>query len=104
MHLERTSWARRNGVQGSGADVSFPGGGFAPTRGAVVVRAVARVRVKQTGGSGGEPVPVRARAAAEITPDLGVPLGMPAFGSGGGYDGPLAYWMGKPKRYLFPPL
>ena len=96
--------ARRNGVEVSGADVSFPNGGFAPTRVAVRVRGVARVRVKQ--GSGGhagrggrgEPVPVEARAAAEITPDLGVPLGMPAFGSGGGYDGPLAYRMGKPMR------
>ena len=29
-------------------------------------------------------------------PDPNVPLGMPAFGSGGGYDGPLAYRMGKP--------
>jgi hypothetical protein len=37
--------ARRNGVEVSGADVSFPGGGFAPTRVAVRVRGVARVRV-----------------------------------------------------------
>jgi hypothetical protein len=73
--------ARRNGVDVSGADVSFPGGGFAPTRVAVVVRGVARVRVRQNGGRR-EAVPVRARAAAEITPDLGVPLGMAAFGSG----------------------
>jgi hypothetical protein len=90
--------ARRNGVQVSGSDVSFPGGGFAPTRVAVRVRGVARVRVKQSGGDPGEPVPVEARAAAEITPDLNVPLGMPAYGSGGGYDGPLAYRMGKPMR------
>jgi hypothetical protein len=90
--------ARRNGVEVSGADVSFPGGGFAPTRVAVRVRGVARVRVKQSGHGHGEAVPVRARAAAEITPDLNVPLGMPAFGSGGGYDGPLAYRMGKPMR------
>jgi hypothetical protein len=90
--------ARRNGVRIGGADVSFPGGGFAPTRVAVRVRGVARVRVKQGGGGRGEPVPVEARAAAEITPDLNVPLGMPAYGSGGGYDGPLAYRMGKPMR------
>ncbi len=51
--------ARRNGVEVSGADVSFPGGGFAPTRVAVRVRGVARVRVKQGGGGRGEPVPVR---------------------------------------------
>jgi hypothetical protein len=89
--------ARRNGVEVSGADVSFPGGGFAPTRVAVVVRGVAHVRVKQSSGRRAS-IPVRARAAAEITPDLGVPLGTPAFGSGGGYDGPLAYRMGKPMR------
>jgi Transglycosylase SLT domain/D-alanyl-D-alanine carboxypeptidase/Putative Flp pilus-assembly TadE/G-like len=90
--------ARRNGVDASGADVSFPGGGFAPTRVAVRVRAFARVRVKQGGGGRGQPVPVEARAVAEIAPDLNVPPGMPAFGSGGGYDGPLAYRMGKPMR------
>ena len=90
--------ARRNGVEVRGTDVSFPGGGFAPTRVAVRVRGVARVRVKQGGGGRGEPVPVEARAVAEIAPDLNVPLGMPAFGSGGGYEGPLAYRMGKPMR------
>ena len=94
--------ARRNGVEVSGADVSFPGGGFAPTRVAVRVRGVVRVRTRlghgRRGRRAGEEVPIRARAAAEITPDLGVALGMPAFGSGGGYDGPLAYRMGKPMR------
>jgi Putative Flp pilus-assembly TadE/G-like/D-alanyl-D-alanine carboxypeptidase len=90
--------ARRNGVEVSGADVSFPGGGFAPTRVAVRVRGVARVRVKRGGGRRREVVPVTARATAEIAPDLNVPLGMPAFGSGGGYDGPLAYRMGRPMR------
>ena len=88
--------ARRNGVEVRGADVSFPGGGFAPTRVAVRVRGVARVRVKQDAVRRVERVPVEARAVAEIAPDLNVPLGMPAFGSGGGYDGPLAYRMGKP--------
>jgi Transglycosylase SLT domain/D-alanyl-D-alanine carboxypeptidase len=92
--------ARRNGVSVRGADVSFPGGGFAPTRVAVRVRGVVRVRTRLRGrrGARGTPVPVRARAAAEITPALGVQWGMPAFGSGGGYDGPLAYRMGKPMR------
>ena len=90
--------ARRNGVEVSGADVSFPGGGFAPTRVAVRVRGVARVRVKQEAGGRGQGVRVEAHAATEIGPDLNVPLGMPAFGSGGGYDGPLAYRMGKPTR------
>jgi Transglycosylase SLT domain/D-alanyl-D-alanine carboxypeptidase/Putative Flp pilus-assembly TadE/G-like len=89
--------ARRNGVEVSGADVSFPGGGFAPTRVRVRVRGVARVRVKPSGG-GRERIPLEAHATAEIAPDLNVPLGMPAFGSGGGYDGPLAYRMGKPMR------
>ena len=78
--------ARRNGVEVSGTDVSFPGGGFAPTRVAVRVRGVARVRLKQGSPGRDDRVPVEARAAAEITPDLSVPLGMPAYGSGGGYD------------------
>jgi D-alanyl-D-alanine carboxypeptidase len=92
--------ARRNGVSVRGADVSFPAGGFAPTRVAVRVRGVVRVRTRLRGrrGARGTPVPVRARAAAEITPALGAQWGMPAFGSGGGYDGPLAYRMGKPMR------
>jgi Putative Flp pilus-assembly TadE/G-like len=67
--------ARRNGVEARGADVSFPGGGFAPTRVGVRVRGVARVRVKQSGGGRGEPIPVTARAVAEIAPDLDVPTG-----------------------------
>jgi Transglycosylase SLT domain/D-alanyl-D-alanine carboxypeptidase len=89
--------ARRNGVKVRGADVSFPGGGFAPARVKVRVRGVARVRVNQNGGRR-ERIPVEAHAVAEIAPDLNVPLGMPAFGSGGGYEGPLAYRMGKPMR------
>jgi soluble lytic murein transglycosylase-like protein len=87
---------RRNGVRVRPGDVSFPGGSFAPTRVAVAVRGVARVRVSAEGQR--VPIPVRARAAAELSPGLGVPGGMPAFGSGGGYDGPLAYRQGKPMR------
>ena len=45
-----------------------------------------------------EPIPVKASATAEIAPDLNVAYGMPTHGSGGGYDGPLAYRMGKPMR------
>jgi hypothetical protein len=93
--------ARRNGVQVSGTDVSFPGGGFAPTRIAVRVRGSVRVRTRldeRRGRGRGTAIPVRARAVAEITPDLGAAFGMPAYGSGGGYDGPLAYRMGKPMR------
>jgi hypothetical protein len=52
-------------VEVSGADVSFPGGGFAPTRVAVRVRGVARVRVKQSGGDPGERVPVEARGSGD---------------------------------------
>jgi hypothetical protein len=93
---------RRNGVAVRPWDVSFPGGGFAPTRVAVRVRGEARVRVRLSDGQrargSGARVPVEARAAAEITPSLGAALGMPAFGSGGGYDGPLAYRQGKPMR------
>jgi Transglycosylase SLT domain/D-alanyl-D-alanine carboxypeptidase len=93
--------ARRNGVAVGGADVSFPGGGFAPTRVAVRVRGAVRVRTRlgdgRRGGRGAW-ISIRARAAAEIAPDLGAAYGMPAYGSGGGYDGPLAYRMGKPMR------
>jgi hypothetical protein len=71
--------ARRNGVDVSGAAVSFPGGGFAPTRVAVRVRGVARVRMKQSRaesrGGRREAVPVEARAVAEIAPDLNIPWG-----------------------------
>jgi hypothetical protein len=88
--------ARRNGVPAPRVDVSFPGLGFAPTRVAVGVRGEADIRV---GGSARrDRVEVRARAAAEIAPDLGASFGMPTHGSGGGYDGPLAYRMGKPMR------
>ena len=89
---------RRNGVAVRPGDVSFPGGGFAPTRVAVSVAGQARVRIRFDERGAGPRIPVRARAAAEISPDLGASLGMPAFGSGGGYDGPLAYRMGKPMR------
>jgi hypothetical protein len=88
--------ARRNGVRIAATDVSFPDGGFAPTRVAVIAQGEAQVRL------GGERrrrvVPVRARAAAELAPDVGAAYGMPAYASGGGYDGPLSYRMGKPMR------
>jgi hypothetical protein len=54
--------------------------------------------VRLSAGRSRERVEVRARAAAEIAPDLGASFGMPTHGSGGGYDGPLAYRMGKPMR------
>ena len=67
--------ARRNGVEVSGADVSFPGGGFAPTRVAVSVRGVVRVRTRLGHGrrcaGGGRDHP-RPRCGAR---DAGVRLG-----------------------------
>jgi hypothetical protein len=60
----------------------------------VTTRGAARLRV----GGRRERVPVEASAAAEIAPDLDVALGQPPHGSGGGYDGPLAYRMAKPMR------
>lgn len=41
---------------------------------------------------------------AEISPGAGSALDQPARGSGGGYDGPLAYRMGKPCRTFRAPL
>jgi hypothetical protein len=84
---------RRNGVSVRAEDVRFPGGGFAPTRVAVQVRGVARVRIR---GDHHSRVPVGASATAELSPGAG--SGMPASASGSGYDGPLAYRQGKPMR------
>ena len=86
---------RRNGVSLRAADVGFPGGSFAPTRVTVAARGAARVRI---GRRGSERITVRARAAAEIAPGTGAGLNLPSRGSGGGYDGPLAYRMGRPMR------
>src|SRR5688572_8219477 len=86
---------RRNGVVVRREDVSFPGSGFAPTRVTVRVPGEARVRA----GSGRDAlarVPIRARATAELLPGAGD--GLPAYASGGGYDGPLAYRQGEPMR------
>ena len=84
---------RRNGVRVRGSDVTFPGGGFAPTRVRVVARGDGRVRV----GDRRHAVPVRAAATAELSPAAGG-AGMPGSASGGGYDGPLAYRQGKVSR------
>jgi Transglycosylase SLT domain/D-alanyl-D-alanine carboxypeptidase len=86
--------AQRNGVRIAAGDVSFPGQVFAPTRVRVRLRGDTRVRV---GEGRRERVPVRAEATAELSPGLGAG-GLPAVGSGGGYDGPLAYRQGKPMR------
>jgi hypothetical protein len=87
----------RNGVPVSPADVHFPGASFAPTRVQVSVRGGAAVRV-HPGEHGRRSVAVKASATAEVAPPLGAGLDQPANGHGGGYDGPLAYRMGKPMR------
>ncbi len=87
--------ARLNGVRITAADVTFPGGSFAPTRVAVRVRGRAEVRVP---GGARQRIAVHSRAVAELAPGAGGALAGPARGSGGGYDGPLAYRMGKAMR------
>ena len=74
--------------------MTFPGGGFAPTRVRVRLRGDARVRLAE---GRRERVPVRADATAELSPGPGAG-GLPALASGGGYDGPLAYRQSKPMR------
>ncbi len=86
--------ARRNGLRVAPADLSFPGGSFAPTRVTVGVRGTTEVRIERRRRA----VAIRARATAELTPRTEDGLGQPGFGSGGGYDGPLAYRQGKPMR------
>jgi soluble lytic murein transglycosylase-like protein len=113
--------ARRNGVNISAGDVTFPGSGFAPTRVTVRVRAEEPVslgggtdrrgRRGDAGGSGRGPggqrgsgprrdslrtVPLRASATAELSPAAGEAF--PGTATGGGYHGPLAYRQGKPMR------
>jgi Transglycosylase SLT domain/D-alanyl-D-alanine carboxypeptidase len=71
------------------AAVSFPDGAtFAPVR--------VRVAVERGVAIAGQRVRMRAEAEAELAPPAGA--GPAAFGSGGGYDGPLAYRQGKPMR------
>jgi len=84
----------RNGVTVRAGDVSFPDS-FAPTRVTVRVQGRPVVRVGQE--SRPRRIEVRARATAELVPGLGG-YGLPDRGSGGGYDGPLAYRQGKPMR------
>jgi hypothetical protein len=79
--------ASANGAPGAG--VSFPDADtIAPVR--VRVSVVRRLEI------GGEAVRMQGQAEAELVPPPGTD---PAeFGSGGGYDGPLAYRQGKPMR------
>lgn len=87
--------ARRNRGSVGLRDVTFPGASFAPTRVAVRVAGTAEVRV---GERDRRKLAVSGRAEAELKPAAGAGLDQPAFGTGGGYDGPLAYRMGKPMR------
>jgi Transglycosylase SLT domain/D-alanyl-D-alanine carboxypeptidase/Putative Flp pilus-assembly TadE/G-like len=69
--------------------VSFPDGAtFAPVR--------VRVQVERGVAIAGRRIRMRAGAEAELAPPAG--SGPAAFGTGGGYDGPLAYRQGKPMR------
>jgi hypothetical protein len=81
---------QRNGSSVRAADVSFPGGGFAPTRVRVRVRELHRARGP---GIRGERIEVAATAVAELAPEVAGDLA-----TGGGYSGPLAYRQGKPMR------
>lgn len=93
---------RRNGVRIAASEVDFPGAGFAPTRVRVRASGEVRVRVDGAGSRRRRRVPVRGHAVAELAPTAG--LGLPAFASGGGYTGPLAYRQGKPMPHLFSAL
>jgi D-alanyl-D-alanine carboxypeptidase/Putative Flp pilus-assembly TadE/G-like len=99
-YLERARAAavragERNGVPVRAADVSFPGGSFAPTR--VTVRVHGRAALRLGEETRPRRIAVRARATAELVAGLNG-FGMPDQASGGGYDGPLAYRQGKPMR------
>ena len=87
---------RRNGVAVRAADVRFPALSFAPTKVTVAVRGSDPIDVP--GRSRAHRLEVRARASAELAPGIGSPPPLPAMASGGGYDGPLAYRMGKAMR------
>lgn len=91
--------ARRNGVRLRPAGVSFPDrGSFAPLRVTVAIAGRARVRLAAKGRRARRTVEVRAHATAAVVPGAGAGFALPARGSGGGYDGPLAYRMGQPMR------
>jgi hypothetical protein len=74
--------------------VSFPGGGFAPTRVAVAIRGGADVRL--SAGRRPDRIDVKARATAELIP--AGDLDLSGLADEGGYDGPFAHRQGKPMR------
>jgi Transglycosylase SLT domain/D-alanyl-D-alanine carboxypeptidase len=88
--------ARRNGLPSRGArlDVSFPGGGFAPTQVSVAIRGGGDVRL--AAGRRPDRIQVKARATAELIP--ADDLDLSGLTDGGGYDGPFAHRQGKPMR------
>jgi hypothetical protein len=98
--------ARRNGLpsarlEGSPAvaraaqlEVSFPGGGFAPTRVAVAVRGGGHVRI--AAGRRPDRIDVQARATAELVP--ADDFGLTGLADGGGYNGPFATRQGERMR------
>jgi len=88
LALGRAAAVRVAAANGApGAAVAFPDADtIAPVR--------VRVSVKRRLEIGGKGVAMRAQAEAELAPPIGV--GPAAFGSGAGYDGPLAYRQGNP--------
>ena len=89
--------AAANGVRLAASDVDFPGRSFAPA--SVRVRVRKPVVLKIGAGVPRRTLVVKARATAGLSPPAGAaPFGDAARASGGGYDGPLAYRMGKPMR------
>ena len=91
--------ARRNGVGGERVRVNFPGAGFAPTRIEVATSGDARLTLGDQRAR--ERIPVEASATAEIRPRSQRGLRYAHARLRGGYDGPLAYRMGKPTCCLF---
>ena len=90
LALGRAAAVRVAAANGApGATVAFPDAEtIAPVR--------VRVGVERRLAFGGKALPMRAQAEAELAPPRG--FGPAAFGSGGGYDGPLAYRQGEPMR------
>ncbi|HEX2234360.1 MAG TPA: transglycosylase SLT domain-containing protein [Thermoleophilaceae bacterium] len=89
----------RNGLRLDPRDVRFPEETFAPVRVSVTVRGRGEVRLPGGAGRAGRArFPVAARATAEFVPAGAALAALPTHASGGGYEGPLAYRMGKPMR------
>jgi soluble lytic murein transglycosylase-like protein len=88
--------AQRNGVKLDVDGVQLPGG-FAPTR--VTVNLSGEGEINVPGARRDQRrLEVAARATAELSPPIALELGTPGHATGGGYEGALAYRMGKPMR------